>query len=107
MIIGNNWLNIDRLHDGTYRVVTKLGTELAAKLTREDADAACCALCIHYPDPGYRDESPVWMSLLDSHYKATRPSYTPEWHEIRIGTIADIRKWYKRLHKKSRLNGGS
>ncbi len=107
MIIGNNFLNIDCLHDGSYRVVTRIGTELTGKLTREDAHAACCALCIHELDKGYRDESPVWLSMLDGKYKAVRPAYVPEWHEIKICTVADIRRWHKLLNKRSRFDDGA
>lgn len=107
MILGNNWLNIERLWDGKYRVVTRAGTELAAKLSREDANAACCALCIHEVSPGYRDESLVWLSIMEGKYRVTRPAYVPSWDEIKIGTIADIRRWHKLLNRESRFKSSS
>ena len=104
MVIGENWLNIERLHDGKYRVITRAGTELAAKFSRETAHIVCCALCVHELDPGLRNESPVWFSIIEGKYKVTRPGYTPEWHEIRIGTVADVRSWHAKLNKESNVD---
>jgi hypothetical protein len=94
MIIGDNWLRIDRHYDNTYRVVNRSGKELAAKLTRKDANAMCCAMCVPSLNEDYDDKQPVWLSFQDNLYKVTPPRYVPEWHEIKIGIVADVRKWH-------------
>ena len=105
VVIGHNLFNIDRLptSGNMYRVVNKVGKELAAKFSRDVAHVVCCALSIHELEPGFRNESVVYLSLLDNKYRATRPPFSPAWEEVRIGTIADIRKWHSLIGDQSSL----
>ena len=93
MIIGENWLRIEKLYDGMYRVVTKSGNELAAKLTRGDATAMCCAMCIPLLSPFVPQEGHVWLSFEDNMYRVMPHDYVPEQHELSIGPISRVMEY--------------
>ena len=84
MIIGENWLRIEKLYDGMYRVV---------KLTRGDATAMCCAMCIPLLSPFAPEDGHVWLSFEDNMYRVMPHDYVPEQHELSIGPISKVMEY--------------
>ncbi len=109
MIVGENFLNIDRTPRGLYRVISADGVEQSGLFEYDEVHAICYVMCIkedcllnEFDDVNsiladVPEDYVVYLSFDDGYYHAKHMDYVQELHEISIGKVKELSKWVQQI----------